>query len=193
MENLATIVIQGDHVQHGVRYLGAVECTELRRQVLALPERDWLEDPHRQVEYRNVHSQTQSVLLIFCEGWPDVRISYHKGWSYLGETAATLMRAIVAQHYRIGGRVFRAMMARLPPGARIERHRDTHPSFAVSHRIHVPLQTNADVSFIVGTQRIETEVGVAFELNNRLPHEVSNYGDTPRIHFIFDYAPPSLA
>jgi hypothetical protein len=170
-----------------------VECTELRRQVLALHEDVWLEDEHRQTEYRNVHSQTQSVLLIFCEGWPDVRISYQRGWNYLGDAAASVMRAIVGAYYRPGGRVFRAMMARLPAGARIERHRDMHPSFAVSHRIHIPMQTNADVAFIVGTQRIQTEVGVAFELNNRLPHEVSNYGPTPRIHFIFDYAPPSLA
>lgn len=177
-------------MQQGVRYLGIVDCARLRDQVLSLSEDIWQEDQRRQIEYRNVHSQTQSILLIFCEGWPDVRISYHKGWSYLGETAAPVMRAIVAAHFPPGGRVFRAMMARLRAGASIGRHRDLHPSFAISHRIHVPLQTNPDVSFIVGTEQISTEEGVAFELNNRLPHEVVNRGTTPRIHFIFDYAPP---
>lgn len=171
--------------------LGAVECAELREHVLSLSEAVWQEDQQRQIEYRNVHSQTQSVVLIFCEGWPDVRIAYHKGWTYLGEAAAPVMRAIVETYYPPGGRVFRAMMARLPAGARIDRHRDLHPSFAISHRVHVPLQTNSMVSFIVGDERIETEEGIAFELNNRLPHEVINNGSSPRIHFIFDYAPPA--
>jgi hypothetical protein len=34
------------------------------------------------------------------------------------------------------------------------------------------------------------EAGVAFEIDNLLAHEVSNYGDEDRIHLIFDYAPP---
>ena len=164
----------------------------LRQQVLALDEEIWLEDQRRQIEFRNVHSQTQSVILIFCEGWPDVRIAYHKGWTYLGEAAAPVMRALVAAHYPTGGRVIRAMMARLPAGARIARHRDQHPSFDASHRIHVPLKTNPQVSFVVGMERIALQEGVAFELNNTLPHEVVNNGEEPRIHFIFDYAPPAV-
>jgi len=101
------------------------------------------------------------------------------------------MESIVATHYRPGGRILRAMMARLPAGATIGRHRDEHPSFAASHRVHIPLLTNPGVSFLVGDDRIVTEEGVAFELNNSLPHEVLNEGDAPRIHFIFDYAPPA--
>ena len=102
------------------------------------------------------------------------------------------MRAIVAAHYPTGGRVLRAMMARLPAGARIARHRDQHPSFDASHRIHLPLKTNPRVTFMVGSDVIRAEEGVAFELNNTLPHEVVNNSDEPRIHFIFDYAPPAV-
>lgn len=176
-------------MQYAIRHLGAVNCAALRAQVLSLGEDIWFEDQLRQIEFDNVHSQTQSVLLIFCEGWPNPTIAFHKGWTYLGEAAAAVMRAIVAEHYPPGGKVLRAMMARLPPGARIDRHRDLHPSFAVSHRIHLPLQTSSEVSFTVGDERVATEEGVAFELNNLLPHEVINRGATHRIHFIFDYVP----
>jgi hypothetical protein len=176
-------------VHHGIRELGPVDCAALRQQVLSLPEDIWWEDKRRQIEFKNVHSQTQSVILIFCEGWPNPRISYHRGWIYLGTEAARLMRTIVAEHYPVGGKILRAMIARLPPGARIDRHRDTDPSFAASYRIHIPLQTNDAVSFLVGTERLPTSEGIAFELNNLLPHEVINRGEAHRIHFIFDYMP----
>jgi aspartyl/asparaginyl beta-hydroxylase (cupin superfamily) len=179
-------------VDQAVKYLGHVECTRLRQRVLGLSEATWTSDSLRQVNFRNVHSQTQSLILIFCdEKWPDVTVSFRSGWHYLGQLVAPVMEALVAQHYPPGGRILRAMMARLPAGAVIGRHVDEHPSFAASHRIHVPLLTNPRVSFIVGNERIATEEGVAFELNNAMPHEVLNESDSPRIHFIFDYAPPA--
>lgn len=179
-------------MDQAVRYLGAVECAALRQRVLALSESAWTGDALRQVSYRNVHSQTQSLILIFCdEEWPNVTVSFRSGWHHLGAFAAPVMESIVATHYRPGGRVLRAMMARLPAGAAIGRHRDEHPSFAASHRIHLPLQTNPNVSFLVGDDRVVTEEGMAFELNNAMPHEVRNDSDAPRIHFIFDYVPPA--
>ena len=179
-------------VEKAIRNLGAVNCATLRQRVLALGEDIWNEDVLRQVKHRNVHSQTQSVILIFCdEKWPDVTVSFRMGWRYLGDAAAPVMESIVAAHYPPGGRVLRAVMARLPAGAAIGLHKDEHPSFAASHRIHVPLVTNPKVSFMVGADHIATAEGIAFELNNALPHEVINAGDTPRIHFIFDYAPPA--
>jgi len=179
-------------MDQAIRNLGPVECAALRQKVLALGEGTWTSDALRQVTFRNVHSQTQSLVLIFCdEKWPDVTVSFRSAWHYLGQLAAPVMDAIVRQHYPPGGRVLRAMMARLPPGAEIGRHIDDHPSFAASHRIHVPLLTNPLVSFIVGDARIPTEEGVAFELNNAMPHEVQNASEAPRIHFIFDYAPPA--
>jgi len=54
-----------------------VECAALRQRVLALSEGVWTGDALRQVSYRNVHSQTQSLILIFCdEKWPDVSVSF---------------------------------------------------------------------------------------------------------------------
>jgi hypothetical protein len=85
--------------------------------------------------------------------------------------------------------VLRVIVARLLPHCRIEAHRDTHPSFSVAHRIHVPPLTNPGVEFLVGTERIDTQPQYAFELNNKMAHAVANRGATARIHLIFDYAP----
>jgi hypothetical protein len=176
-------------VQPGIRELGPVDCGEVRRRILAWPEEIWWQDQLRQTQFRNVHAETQSVILIFCEGWPDPVISYRAGWGEIGAAAERMMQEIISAHYPPGGGVLRAMLARLPPGARIARHRDTDPSFAVSHRIHVPVITNPGVSFIVGSQTMPAIEGTAFELNNLLPHEVVNRGESHRIHFIFDYLP----
>lgn len=170
--------------------LGTFDAQALTEKVLALEEAAWAGDPRRQQDY-DVHAQTQSIILLFCSGWPKVAVTRANGWELLAAEAVPLMEQIVRKHYPPGGSVLRAMMARLQPGCRIARHKDSHPSFSVAHRIHVPLVTNPDVEFIVGTERVPPRAHFAFELNNLMFHQVSNNGNTSRIHFIFDYAPPA--
>jgi len=169
--------------------LGKVDCAALAQKVLALPEDVWLADPRRQDDY-DVHAQTQSIILLFCEGWPEVTVTEANGWSLLSDVATPIMDAIIERRYRPGGRVLRAMITRLKPGKRIARHKDSHPSFSIAHRIHVPLITNSGVEFVVGSERVPPRPGYAFELNNLMLHHVINDGPDDRIHFIFDYAPP---
>ncbi len=174
-------------IDTAIRPLGPIDCRLLTERVLALPETAWQSDPRRQQMY-DVHAQTQSLILMFCDSWPTVRVTRTAGWPLLAREAVPVMESIISAHYPPGGVVLRAMMARLPAGAHILPHLDAHPSFAVAHRIHVPLKTNPDVEFIVGDERVPPREHVAFELNNQLPHQVANNGTAPRIHFIFDYA-----
>ena len=85
------------------------------------------------------------------------------------------------------------MAARMAPGAVIRPHRDSHASFHASHRIHIPLATNARVRFTIDGRPHKFEVGRAYEINNQLTHSVMNKGDAHRVHFIFDYLPPGAA
>ena len=172
--------------------LGKFDCQALTERVLALDESAWAGDPRRQQDY-DVHAQTQSIILLFCTGWPQVEVTRANGWELLAVDAVPLMAQVVKKHYAPGGTVLRAMMVRLPPGGRISRHKDAHPSFSIAHRIHVPLVTNPDVEFIVGTERVPPRAHFAFELNNLMFHQVANNGNEGRIHFIFDYAPPPKA
>ena len=172
--------------------LGKVDCARLIEKVRAVPEEFWSADGRRQNEF-DVHAQTQSIIVKFCEGWPDIAISTGEGWSLLGSAVEPVIDEIVARHYPAGGRVLRVIIARLPAGCRIARHKDVHPSFSIAHRIHVPLVTNPAVDFTVGTERVPPRVGFAFELNNLMLHQVVNHGSEDRIHLIFDYAPPTVA
>ena len=168
--------------------LGKIDCQALTDKVVSLAEEAWREDPRRQRDY-DVHAQTQSIILLFCEGWPNVTVTHGNGWDLLAEEATPVMEGILSKHYPPGGTILRAMVTRLGPGCRISRHKDSHPSFTVAHRIHVPLVTNPEVEFIVGPERVPPRAHYAFELNNLMFHQVTNCGERARIHFIFDYAP----
>jgi hypothetical protein len=146
--------------------LGRVDCRALAERVLALDDEAWRADPRRQQDF-DVHAQTQS--------------------------AQPVIDQIVGKRYAPGGQLLRAMVTRLGPGKRIARHKDSHPSFSIAHRIHVPLVTNPGVEFVVGPEKVPPRAGFAFELNNLMLHHVTNNGSEDRIHFIFDYAPPASA
>jgi hypothetical protein len=171
-----------------IRELGPVDAGRLIERVLAIDESAWYADNRRQDDYE-VHAQTQSIILVFFTGWPEVRVEHAGGWETFGDVAMPVMEQVVARHYPPGGLVLRVVLARLPPGCQIDPHLDSHASFSVAHRIHVPLVTNADVEFIVGDERVVTRPAHAFELNNKMVHSVANRGTTARVHLIFDYAP----
>ena len=172
-----------------VRTLGPVNITELRAAVLALPAEAWVEDTLRQDAFADVHMGTRSIIMLFIDlsVWPSIRVSKRKGWDYFSRQSQPLIEGIVAGHYKPGGIVIRAMIANLIAGANIVPHKDTDPSFAVGHRIHVPLVTNAEVDFSVGGEVFHLEEGIAYELNNLEQHGVRNRSKVDRLHLIFDY------
>jgi hypothetical protein len=171
-----------------IRPLGFVDCRRLTERVLACDESAWYVDNRRQDDYE-VHAETQSIILVYFTGWPEVRVAHAAGWNDFGHLAMPVMREIVARHYPPGGLVMRVILARLLPQCRIDKHYDKHPSFSVAHRIHVPLLVNPEVEFIVGAERIALQAHHAFELNNLMAHSVVNNGDSARVHLIFDYSP----
>jgi aspartyl/asparaginyl beta-hydroxylase (cupin superfamily) len=83
------------------------------------------------------------------------------------------------------------MAATLLAGAKITPHSDPHPSVHAGHRIHVPIVTNPRVRFMIDGRPYRFEPGQAYEINNQRSHSVMNKGSEDRIHFIFDYVPPS--
>ncbi|MXW50626.1 MAG: hypothetical protein F4220_06775 [Gammaproteobacteria bacterium] len=174
-----------------VRHLGEIDVSALQDAVLGLGQEAWASQPHRQETYK-VHQQTQSLVLVFTDGtgWPDIDVTKESGWPWLAEPAMPLMHGIIERHYPKGGAIIRAMAAKLAAGGRIGTHRDGHPSFHCSHRIHVPLTTNPRVRFMIDGRPYRLEVGQAYEINNQLAHSVMNKGAEDRITFIFDYLPP---
>lgn len=169
--------------------LGEVESTALRERVMGLPPEQWAANQYRQNAY-SVHEHTESLVMIFCNGWPEMTVSKESAWDDLQDLAIPLMQGILAEHYPPGGTILRAMAAKLKPGGVITPHRDTHESFVISHRIHVPISTNAGVRFMINGRPHRFEIGHAYEINNQRNHSVMNSGSEDRITFIFDYLPP---
>ncbi len=177
------------NIEQPLRSLGPVDAEALREAVLALDESAWQENQYRQDEYE-VHQSTESIVLVFCDGWPELTVTKEAGWDRLAEVATPVMHDIIGKFYPKGGTIIRAMAAKLKGRGRITPHVDSHMSFRISHRIHVPITTDPRVRFMIDGRPYHLEVGQAYEINNQKQHSVMNNSKMDRITFIFDYLPP---
>ncbi|MEM7000242.1 MAG: aspartyl/asparaginyl beta-hydroxylase domain-containing protein [Pseudomonadota bacterium] len=171
--------------------LGPVDIASLSSKILAFDSEVWREEQLRQKKYSEVHYNTESVIVIFCDhdDWPNIDVIKGNGWDRLAEVALPVMHGIIGQHYTPGGTIIRAMAAKLTAGTTITPHTDNHPSFRSSHRVHIPITTNRKVRFMIDGRPHRLDVGQAYEINNQKRHSVINGGDEDRITFIFDYIP----
>lgn len=177
------------NINEPLKTLGEVDAEALKDAILKLDETAWLANRNRQTEYE-VHRQTESIVLVFCDGpMEDMAISKESGWDLLADVAVPVMHDLIGRFYSPGGTIIRAMAAKLLSGGRINPHFDSHASFRHSHRIHVPITTNPRVRFTIDGKPFRLEPGKAYEVNNQKTHSVINSGKEDRITFIFDYMP----
>lgn len=171
--------------------LGKIDVSNLRDRILSQEEAAWREQAMRQQSYE-VHRDTESIVMLFCdEEWPEGEIYREAGWDRLADVANPVIESIVETYYAPGGKVLRAMAAKLKAQGRIRPHRDTLKSFGMGHRIHIPITSSEFVRFTIGGKPFAFKPGNVYELNNQLTHSVVNLGDEDRITFIFDYVPVS--
>lgn len=159
----------------------------LRAQVEALAPEDWLRDPWRQHVYRP-HRESNTILLMFDKEYrhdQPTKLEAH-------ERFAEVMSAIYARlalHYGTGYPL-RALFARLPSGAKVHPHADSGFSLTNSHRVHLPVITNAKAFFTVGGETKVLPFGELWEINNQREHAVHNDGDSDRVHLLVDWVVP---
>jgi aspartyl/asparaginyl beta-hydroxylase (cupin superfamily) len=75
----------------------------------------------------------------------------------------------------------------LAAGSRILEHRDF--DLGQQHgvvRVHIPVQTNADLEFLLDGERVVMNEGESWYLDLSLPHRVNNAGTIDRIHMVID-------
>ena len=78
-------------------------------------------------------------------------------------------------------------LLRLGPQSTIREHMDYCLGYEDGEiRLHIPITSNPDVTFILDGQRVCMEMGEVWYLNVNKPHQVSNRGETARIHLVAD-------
>jgi len=129
----------------------------------------------------------RKVVFSFCDDL--LQTAYRlPAWTQWGDE----LEAVFASAGVRKDRVVRCLLAELGPGVDIPVHHDTGYWATRTHRVHVPLTTDALVEFYTGARDDALEL-VRFpefgmiELNNRAKHMVKNKWDQPRVHLIFDF------
>ncbi|MBZ9770987.1 aspartyl/asparaginyl beta-hydroxylase domain-containing protein [Mesorhizobium sp. CO1-1-8] len=75
----------------------------------------------------------------------------------------------------------------LPAGGKIGNHFDFDTNFQFGLvRLHIPMQTNPDVEFLIAGRRIDMNVGEFWYGDFSKPHEVINRGKQDRLHAVLD-------
>jgi Aspartyl/Asparaginyl beta-hydroxylase len=80
-----------------------------------------------------------------------------------------------------------ARFLRLGPGARITEHRDHKLRAADGEaRLHAPLATGPDVTFLLDGRPVDMAPGEVWYLDLTMRHAVENRGPAPRVHLVVD-------
>jgi Aspartyl/Asparaginyl beta-hydroxylase len=88
-------------------------------------------------------------------------------------------------HHFPGARCSNVMLSAVMPGAEISPHADRQAEGWIT-RIHVPLTSNPKALFYIEGVEHQLQPGLAYAIDVRRIHAVSNAGDTPRIHLMWD-------
>lgn len=172
----------------GVRDLGPVDVAHLCDAVLAITEEVWRFEDAAKPNRFEVLGRTRHVVFRFVDSLNDWRRSTDRPlWAeWRKHIEPVILQAVAGYQYQRGG-CPRIMLARLGPGDTVTPHYDGTRAARWPHKIHVPLQTNPFVDFVVAGQRHELRVGRAYEVDNLALHAAVNRGETDRIHLIFEY------
>lgn len=98
-------------------------------------------------------------------------------WQGFGDRTESLVQALASETF---GRMLSVVM----PGHWIDPHVDVIDGALT--RVHVPILTNDRAFMVVDGVSYGMSPGLAYTLDTRAVHSVKNYGDTPRIHLMFD-------
>lgn len=171
-----------------IRELSKVDISDLKKIVASLGEKVWqIETEGRENNFK-CFRQTQHIIFRF----PDAttrRLRVHDNpiWNIWKSHLLPIMQQAVEPYNYANGQFKAVMLAKLKAGGRIDMHSDGLPQHYFLHKIHIPIQTNDKVNFHIQPHDYYLKEGIAYEVNNIIPHYVVNKGKQDRIHLIFEY------
>ena len=170
-----------------VRALGPVDIKPLKALVNRLTTTVWsLENERKENAFFCFH-HTQHIVFRFIHQNQDATAFYSNPiWNIWQPSLLPVMTQAAATYRYLQPVYPKVMLAKLAAGHTIDRHIDGAGSNLCTHKIHVPLQTNSQVDFLINDVPYHLEAGQAYEVNNIVPHGVKNKGTEDRIHLIFE-------
>ncbi len=167
--------------------LGQIDITELKNKVESLSENVWaLEDARKENKFKGFH-HTQHINFRFIRGNRNHRDYYSEPiWFIWKRLLLPIMNQAVAPYAYSQPIYPKVMLARLAAGYSIDHHSDGAGSNSCVHKIHIPIQTNTNATFIIDGVKFHLQEGHAYEVNNLALHAAQNAGEDPRIHLIFE-------
>lgn len=116
----------------------------------------------------------------------DVLDALHVVTEAVTDTVQEIDDALTALAKLLHADIARAMIVRLPSYAAVTAHIDTGKYADATERYHVPLVTNSRSVVVVEPELKVMETGDVWWIDKHKPHRAANYGETPRVHLIFD-------
>ena len=179
-----------------VQRLGAVDVAELRAHAGRLSERVWRREDATKENDFVCFAHTRHVVFRFIPG-NRTPLQYYSTpiWTIWERLLLSVMTQASASYGYARPVYPKAMLARLAAGRGIDMHVDQEPdrtgafaqaSHALTHKIHVPLETDPRAVLTVGGADFHLEAGYAWEVNNLAPHGAFNGSERDRVHFIFE-------
>ncbi|MEM9274977.1 MAG: aspartyl/asparaginyl beta-hydroxylase domain-containing protein [Cyanobacteria bacterium P01_F01_bin.143] len=172
-----------------VRELGAVDISQIQEDILNLPVEVWQgAGSNKPNNVFKPLKSTEHIIFTFVNNFDNhLDVVEYPIWQEWKSRLEPIMEAATKPYGYEKGGFSRVMLAKLLPHSKIPLHIDMFKSANNTHKIHIPIQTSPDVTFIVGYKKYHFPEGYAYEVNNAGVHGGINAGDTPRIHLIIEY------
>lgn len=174
-----------------LRLAQGVDVTPLHNAIMCNPQL-WDVNNLRTCHSNTVHSQVSDIWLRFnavevtgenCKVIDDVEAINYPAWWVLPQ-ARPLIFALMSRVE--GERLGRVIIAKLPPGSRIDPHVDMGAPATYYERYHIVIHSKPGCVFRAGDERVCMATGEVWWFDNEQEHEVINDSDDDRIHMIVD-------
>lgn len=176
-----------------IQELGVFNISSIKKEVSRF-NAQWLLDTSRQ-ERGTTHKNTFMFRLFetdyeWIPGTPIQTKHVNKFALKESNNEASEIFEILEKYY--SGKVIRCEVIKLSANSEVYRHTDGGAILHYSRRVHIPLITHRDVTFTVMNNTVHMEEGKWYEINNQLPHSVSNKSNIDRVHLIIDILPDDM-
>lgn len=190
---MAPMAKEGTAALHRVRKpvsyrdLGPVDIGALTPLVSRISENAWDAENARKENAFAVFHHTRHLVFRFTPGNRTPLDFYSTpAWDVWSARLLPIMHEAIRAYGFVAPEFPKVMLARLEAGQVIDPHRDGAGSNLLTHKIHVPLQTNPGALFSAGGKVRHLALGCAYEVNNIATHSARNDGSEDRIHLIFE-------